>query len=151
FVWLLLVGVVVSWQPGRADTTWHVWVGAQNKDLGRQALAFLPNEIWIHPHDSIVFHFAVDEIHSVTFLKAGQVRMPFVAGCGTPVMPVFSTNPATFDGSKCVSTPPLVKPDSFTVKFPLAGNYKVVCLVHPDMTGTVHVLKDTDPLPHEQP
>jgi plastocyanin len=34
----------------------------------------------------------------------------------------------------------MVAPSSFTVTFPKAGNYKVVCLVHTDMNGTVHVL-----------
>jgi hypothetical protein len=32
---------------------WHATVGAQSQDKGRQALAFLPNEIWIHVGDSI--------------------------------------------------------------------------------------------------
>src|SRR5215831_4617554 len=27
---------------------WNATIGAQSDDLGRQALAFLPNEIWIH-------------------------------------------------------------------------------------------------------
>jgi plastocyanin len=29
---------------------------------------------------------------------------------------------------------------TFTVTFPKAGNYKLVCLIHTDMTGSVHVL-----------
>jgi plastocyanin len=29
---------------------------------------------------------------------------------------------------------------AYTVKFPKAGNYKLVCLIHADMNGTVHVL-----------
>ena len=145
FLPALLIGVVISSQPGRADTTWNVWVGAQSKDLGRQALAFLPNEIWINQNDSIAWHFAVDEIHTVTFLKDQQVRPPFPVGC-----PGFAGPSATFDGTQCLSTPPLVKPQTFTVQFTAVGNYKVVCLVHPDMTGTVHVLKPGDALPHEQ-
>ena len=145
FLPALLILVVISSQPGRADTTWNLWVGAQSKDLGRQALAFLPNEIWINQNDSIAWHFAVDEIHTVTFLTDQQVRPPFPVGC-----PGFAGPSATFDGTQCLSTPPLVKPQTFTVQFTAVGNYKVVCLVHPDMTGTVHVLKAGDPLPHEQ-
>jgi plastocyanin len=38
----------------------------------------------------------------------------------------------------------------FTVMFPTAGNFKLVCLVHSDMTGTVHVLDATQKLPHDQ-
>lgn len=148
FFWVL-IAIAISSASGRADTTWHVQVGAQSKDLGRQALAFLPNEIWIHQHDSITWHWAVDEPHTVTFMTPGQVRLPFPLGCGGA--PPFNTSPAVFDGTACVSTPPLMEPGTFTVQFTAVGNYKVVCLLHQDMTGTIHVLKPSDPLPHEQP
>ena len=124
---------------------WHATVGAQSKDKGRQALAFLPNEIWIHTGDSITWSFDVDEIHTVTFLANGQTRLPFPVGC-----PGFSASGATFDGSACVSTPPLVSGQTFSVLFPSAGNYKLVCLVHEDMTATIHVLDTSTALPHGQ-
>ncbi|HEX6463854.1 MAG TPA: plastocyanin/azurin family copper-binding protein [Vicinamibacterales bacterium] len=150
FLWTLLVGFAVSSQTGRADTTWHVRVGAQSTDQGRQALAFLPNEIWIHENDSITYHWRADEPHTVTFMTAMQVRpVDFHQGCGGA--PPFATSPAKFDGTKCVSAPALMRPGTFTIQFTKAGNYKVVCLLHPDMTGTIHVVKATDPLPHEQP
>jgi plastocyanin len=149
FFCVLVVGVVMGSQSGRADFTWHVQVGAQSKDLGRQALAFLPNEIWIHQHDSITFRSAVDEPHTVTFMTPQDVRpIAFTDGCGGAHP--FATSPAQFTGP-CLSTPPLLKGDTFTIQFEALGNYKVVCLLHPDMTGTVHVLKTTDLLPHEQP
>jgi plastocyanin len=124
---------------------WHATVGAQSHDKGRQALAFLPNEIWIHVGDSISWTFNADDIHTVTFLTDGQVRPPFDVGC-----PGFSPSGATFDGSTCVSAPPSVTAGTFSVLFPTAGNYKLVCLVHEDMTGTIHVLDTSVPLPHEQ-
>jgi len=49
-----------------------------------------------------------------------------------------------------MTTMPLVKDDAFTVEFPTAGNFKLVCLVHPDMTGVVHVLPPAQKLPHDQ-
>lgn len=124
---------------------WHATVGAQSKDKGRQALAFLPNEIWIHAGDSISWTFNTDEIHTVTFLANGQTRLPFPVGC-----PGFSASGATFDGSTCVTTPPSVTGQTFSVLFPTAGNYKLVCLVHEDMTATVHVLDTSVALPHGQ-
>ena len=129
----------------RGQAEWRARVGAQTHDKGYQALAFLPNEIWIHAGDSITWLFDVDEIHTVTFLKPGQTRLPFPVGC-----PGFSSNPATFDGSTCVTTLPLVKDNTFTVNFPTAGNFKLTCLVHPDMTGVVHVLGVAQTLPHDQ-
>jgi plastocyanin len=132
--------------PGLARAQWHATVGAQSPQKGRQALAFFPNELWIHQGDSINWKFEAGEIHTVTFLAtqpAAQVRPPFQGFCP-------SSDPSTFDGSTCVSTPPLVEGSTFTVTFPTPGNYKLVCLVHPDMTGVVHVLERSMPLPHTQ-
>src|ERR1700746_297051 len=74
--WMLLFAVLIVPQVLWGDQ-WSATVGAQSGDKGRQALAFLPNEIWIHPDDSITWQFDVDEIHTVTFLTDGQTRLPF--------------------------------------------------------------------------
>jgi len=60
-----------------AQENWHAKVGAQTPDMGRQALAFVPNEIWIHAHDSITWTFNSDEIHTISFLVVGQIFPPF--------------------------------------------------------------------------
>jgi plastocyanin len=125
---------------------WNATIGAQNQDLGRQALAFLPNEIWIHAGDSITWTMAANEPHTVTFLTAGQIRPPFPVGC-----PGFSSGSATFDGTTCATSALLFNGERFTVVFPVAGNFKLVCLLHENMTGTVHVLDPSQSLPHDQP
>jgi plastocyanin len=122
-------------------------VGAQNSDMGKQALAFLPNELWVHVGEEVTWSFPTDEIHTVTFLRPSQIRPPFPVGCGAP--------PTTPDGSPetgatCVNSGPLVGGASYTVNFPTAGNFKLVCLVHANMTGVVHVLNVTETLPHDQ-
>jgi plastocyanin len=145
FRWMLLLAVLII--PQVVQAQWNANVGAQSDDKGHQALAFLPNEIWIHAGDSITWRWGATEIHTVTFLKADQPRPFFADGC-----PGFSTDPATYDGSTCVTTDPfaLKRKDSFTVIFPVAGNFKLVCLVHENMTGAVHVLALDQPLPHNQ-
>src|SRR6266849_6120003 len=121
-MWLLLIALIV---PVFAHAeTWTLAVGAQSPDKARQVLAFLPNEIWIHSGDTITWTVKTDEIHTITFLMAGHVRLPFALGC-----PGFSFGAASFDGSTCVSTPPLPKGQTFSVTFPTSGNYKLVCLV----------------------
>jgi plastocyanin len=149
---VLIVALLLVPQPIHAQMVWHATVGAQSHDKGHQALAFLPNEIWIHAGDSVMWQWDVDEIHTLSFLKPGQVRQPFPFGCGhPPATVVFATDPATVDGiSPCVSTPPLVKGQTFTVQFPNTGDFELVCLVHPNMTGVVHVLVSTEALPHDQ-
>src|SRR5439155_17849712 len=74
-----------------------------------------------------------------------QPRPFFADGC-----PGFSMDPATYDGSACVTTPPMVKGQTFTVIFPIAGNFKLVCLVHENMTSVVHVFDLAETLPHDQ-
>ncbi len=144
--WMFVVAVLAVPQVVLAQAQWQATVGAQSKDKGHQALAFLPNEIWIHAGDSITWTFVTDEIHTVSFLRPGQTRLPFQMGC-----PGFSLGgSATFDGSTCVTTGPLVKEQTFTVTFLATGNFKLVCLVHVDMTGVVHVLDRSATLPHDQ-
>jgi plastocyanin len=45
--------------------TWQLQAGAESPDRGRQALAFLPNEIWIRAGDSIRWTFPTHERHTV--------------------------------------------------------------------------------------
>ena len=141
--WLLLAALMVP--VSIQAQTWQAAVGAQSLDKAKQVVAFLPNEIWIHAGDTVNWTVGADEIHTITFLTVGQVRLPFFVGC-----PGFSFGAASFDGSTCVSTPPMVSGQTFSVLFPSPGNFKLVCLVHPDMTGVVHVLGTSTPLPHAQ-
>lgn len=135
----LLIPTVVPAQD------WQVQVGAQSHDKGRQILAFLPNELWIHAGDSIAFTIASDEPHTVTFLTPNQVRLPFSVGC-----PGTTPSGAAEDGSSCVNSGPLSNTQGYSVTFPTAGDYKLVCLYHQNMTAIIHVLDLSAQLPHDQ-
>jgi len=141
-VCLLLASGALSLQ---AQQTWQATLGAQSKDMGTQAIAFLPNELWIHVGDSIKWTSQSGDIHTVSFLMTGQPLTDFTTGC-----PGFAMSPATFDGIHCISAPPLVQGQTFTVKFNAVGNFPLVCLVHPHMTGVIHVLAKGATLPHDQ-
>lgn len=141
--WTLLLVVLIFPQLSKAQ--WQATVGAQSHDKGRQALAFLPNEIWIHAGDSVTWEIDTDETHTATFLVLGETRPPFTVGC-----PGTTLDDSSFDGSSCVNGGPQVKGQSFTVRFPTVGNFKLVCLVHANMSGVVHVLDPAQPLPHDQ-
>jgi plastocyanin len=143
--------------------TWKATVGAQSSDDGIQALAFLPNELWIHAGDSITWTFPTHEIHTVTFLEQNNIppnfqevrpNRPGAPGGGCPVPPGPATTPSgsSFDGSTCLTSGDdlFVDGATYTVTFPTAGNFKLVCLVHNNMTGAVHVLDPQEKLPHKQ-
>jgi plastocyanin len=140
----LAVAVLVTPALAHADT-WHLWVGAQTADKAHQALAFLPNEIWVHVGDSITWTFAADDAHTVTFLRPGQVRPPYQTGCPGSTPDGSVESPQT-----CVNSGVLAYGSPYTVVFPAAGNFKLVCLVHSMMTATVHVLEVSELLPHDQ-
>jgi plastocyanin len=139
---------------------WQAWVGAQGPQPSSQALAFLPNELWIHTNDSVRWTIASTEIHTVTFLTAVQPKLPLFNtflvqnGCGlpTPITP----DGASFDGSSCVNSgimgtfDTIVGPRTYSVKFPTPGNFKFTCLVHADMTGAIHVLDPSQTLRYDQ-
>jgi plastocyanin len=144
-IFCCVLGLAFVLSPPTLQAQWKAVIGADRADQGKQALAFLPNELWIHLGDDITWTSAVNEIHTVTFLTDGQVRPFFGDGC-----PGFTVGSGVFDGSTCLTTPPLAKGDTFRVTFPNAGNYKLVCLVHENMTGVVHVLSPATPLPHDQ-
>jgi plastocyanin len=158
--------VVAILMAGAATRTlqaqeWQAIVGAERQDRRSQALAFLPNELWVHTGDSIRWTFPTHERHTLTFLKPGQTRPPgfgpifgVLVGC-----PGISPDGSSFDGSTCVTTGillsgenagPTASAPTYSVTFPAAGNFKFVCLVHADMTGVVHVLNASETLPHDQ-
>jgi plastocyanin len=132
---------------------WQLQVGAQNGDRSHQALAFLPNEVWIHSGDSITWSFVANEVHTVTFLTPLQLRPSRFAGCPTGGPPDGRTPDfSVYDGTACVNSGILTSADgrTYSVVFPAAGNFKLVCLAHPNMTATIHVLAVSETLPHDQ-
>ena len=142
--WIFAVAILIVPSAANAATTYNAYVGGETKDQGVQADAFLPNELWLLEGDSIKWTFVpVNEPHTVTLLTPGQIRPipPPPAGPPFAVQGVSCGPAASYDGSACVSTATgLNGGATFTVKFPKAGNYKFVCLIHTFMNGTVHVL-----------
>jgi plastocyanin len=141
-------------QPVNASQTWHLQLGAASRDQAKQAMAFLPNEVWIYAGDSVTWTSQTQEGHTLTFLMPLQVRPNFFTGCAGGAPPFGSTpTGGNFTGAACVNSGPFVNgppSNNYTVTFPNAGNFKFVCLIHNDMTGVVHVLSHPEALPHNQ-
>jgi plastocyanin len=157
---VLMGGVAIT--TAQAEE-WQARAGAETPDRASQALAFLTNEFWIHAGDSIRWMFPTHERHTITFLTPGEVRpAAFGPTFGVPVAcPGAGVTPdgSSFTGSSCVSSGVLLLPEdaaqhatppSYSVVFPVPGNFKFVCLLHADMTGVVHVRSLADALPHDQ-
>src|ERR1700761_6432860 len=85
---LLLIALTVP--ISALAENWQVQVGAQAGNKAHQALAFLPNELWIRAGDTITWTFPTSELHTVTFLTPGQIRPSRLVGCpGTNSTPDF--------------------------------------------------------------
>jgi plastocyanin len=154
--------------------------GAEGDDLlasgcaAAQAMAFVPNELWIHQNDSVTWTMATDEAHTVTFLyqpqpatvgvppyPAAQQRPSNAVGCSAYGGAISADNssydPSGSLGLQCVHSGAAASGgalqaygNTFTVKFPTQGNFKFVCLIHSSMNGTVHVLDPSATLPYKQ-
>ena len=159
FRWTLALSLLII--PHMAQAQWQVSAGAESPNRGSQALAFMPNELWVHTLDTIRWTFPTHERHTITFLTPGQTRPPgFGPVFGVPVgCPGLTPDGSSFDGTVCVTSGVLLLPEdsgatatapTYSVTFPAAGNFKFVCLIHADMTGVVHVLNASEPLPHHQ-
>jgi plastocyanin len=150
FFYLLALAFAFVPMSAKAQGTYNAYAGAETKDQSVQADAFFPNELWVKVGESITWTFVPkNEVHTVTFLTAGQPRPLATPPVGPPF--AFQTPPSTcttsvsastYDGTACVSSNPVSGGTTYTVTFPKAGNYKLVCLVHTDMNGTVHVVDD---------
>jgi plastocyanin len=107
---------------------WQLQVGAQNGDRSHQALAFLPNEIWIHSGDSITWAFVANEVHTVTFLTPLQVRPNRFTGCAAGGPPDGRTPDfSVYDGTACVNSGILTSADGQTYyrSFPRDWEFQV--------------------------
>ena len=66
-------------------------------------------------------------------------------------MPWLHPSGASFNGGTCVTTPPMVKGQTFTITFPKAdAATSSTAWVHNTMTGAIHVLSASEALPHNQ-
>jgi plastocyanin len=75
-----------------------------------------------------------------------QVRPTFTVGC-----PGTTPDGSPFDNSSCVNSGRITTVGAtYNVTFPKSGNYRLVCLVHANMTATIHVLDVSLALPHDQ-
>ncbi len=160
FAAVLLVSAPVL----KAQKTWYASAGAESFDQAVQGDGFFPNELWITAGDSIQWTFVPrNEPHTVTFLAPGQVRPlppPPIGPPPPPAGPPFAfpaacgpfATPQTYAGTStsCVSSNVNNGGTTFTVTFPNPGNYKLVCLIHTDMNGAVHVVPHGTNLPYSQ-
>jgi len=141
------LGSSLSPSSARAATVWQDTVGAQTPDKGIQALAYLPNDLWIDAGDSIAWKWGSDEPHTVSLGPTDGVSFQTPETCNGAAS---STHQCTWNGSGLVTSGALEDGATFTVTFPTAGTFTYKCLLHSNMTGTAHVQAAGAAYPHDQ-
>jgi len=162
FLPLALVGAAASWSPSHHHPHHHSWtvqVGNESRNQAIQGMSFLPKNIWINRGDTIKWEANGAEIHTVTFLAAGQTlesTQPFNPGNPQELL---RQGGRWYDGHSYynsgvmsnVSDSGFPAVMDYRLHFPKTGNFTYYCLVHGMvMKGTVHVRHEGTPYPYKQ-
>lgn len=130
-----------------SSLVWNVQTGASTNFYAIQDLDYYPNAITVDAGDSITYRIASGsggDAHTVSFVPKGQPIPP-------PPAPqnLVPAGGNTIDGTKFVNSGILVGGQSFTLHFPKAGTYPILCLFHePAMESTVVVQPAGTKYPH---
>jgi plastocyanin len=144
------------------SSVWRVQAGAVDEAEMVEAMSFFPQEITINAGDAVFFDFG-PRFHTASFLAGAEPPLLVIpdAAAGTPAAggPRFVANPAvafpaggnSYDGSTYVNSGlPDPSAPPFVVTFPKAGTYEYLCLVHPQMKGSIVVQESGGELPMDQ-
>ena len=144
----LSLGLTPTTVHAASPNTFHVTLGAANKNNSLMGMAYYPHALTVHRGDVLVFTNSLMEPHTVTFRTSGPLD-PFafeaprnVSGPGTGV----------FDNSSILNSGVLFPGGPFGNVFTVtinvgSGTYSFRCALHPLMTGTVTVVSDDKALP----
>jgi len=149
-----------------APTTFTVLAGGESAPENLvEVNAFLPGDVTVNVGDTVTWE--IEGFHTVTFPGPGAPPpfiVPAPAGGPSPLMlNPDAVNPAggsTYDGTEMASSgnPALLggpppeggedagppPPAPYSLTFTKAGTFSYVCLVHPEMVGTVTVQESGD-------
>lgn len=115
-----------------------------NESKNSQQNIMQPKQLNLRAGDSVKFKNEVAVPHSATFGTPPP---------GDPFALPASKAGVAVDGSGLAHTgillaiPDPSSPTEFTMSFPKAGTYNYVCILHPEMTGTINVSAAGAPLP----
>ncbi|GAA2125663.1 hypothetical protein GCM10009825_02110 [Arthrobacter humicola] len=143
----------------KPSRTWTVQVGSESEDQAIQGMAFLPEHIYINAGDKVTWKANSAEIHTVTFLAAGQSLESTQPFNPTDPQEISKQGSNVYDGQSYfssgvmsnVSNSGFKEAAKYTLKFPHTGEFTYYCLVHGmAMKGMVHVRDAGTDYPYTQ-
>ena len=129
----------------QAATTYKAFVGGgEASPAGGIAVeAFRPDQIRIHPGDTIQWTNPYEEIHTVTFVPATQPRPALIVNGDFNPMVAAPTQQTAFDANRYTNSGILGKGQGFSLTFPNQGAFQFYCVIHPGMIVNVFVVPDS--------
>ena len=123
---------------------WNIDVGVQLRESATEGMVFSIKELWINAGDTVTWHAASDEEHTVTFLRPGQKR-PAIDR--RDPLQIYRKGGEHYDGQNYYNSglmsnfPPEHKYDlmTYSLTFDVTGNFTYISLMQPAMTGVIHV------------
>jgi plastocyanin len=155
----LATALAIAGPAGASNSGTHSWtvqVGSESWDQAIQGMAFLPSDITVNAGDTINWEANGAEIHTVSFLAAGQALQPFDP---FDPMQLGLVGTDSYDGTSYynsglmsnVEVPGFKVVESYKLTFPKVGDFTYYCLVHGmAMKGTVHVQEEGSEYPYTQ-
>jgi plastocyanin len=138
---LLALGLPIAAAAG-APASMVVSAGAESAGGHVQLNAFAPHALTIAAGDSVTWRIDSTEFHTIHFL-GGSPPPGFVeAGPDGVFLNPAATTPtggASYEGSGVAGSGLLTKDQTYSLTFPKPGTYEYVCLVHPEMKGSLVV------------
>lgn len=133
--------------------TWTILVGFDSQNHAIAGMAYLPDEIWINAGDTITWNAFSVEPHTVTFLPPGQ--QPGKFDPNSPIQ-ILHQGGSSYDGKSLFSSGLIgiggffPGGTSYSLTFPVTGNFTYRCFVHNTMFGHVYVRPAGTPYPFTQ-
>lgn len=152
---LLLTGgalPVAAQAKSTQPQNWTIQVGVDSSDHMITGMDYLTEDIWIDAGDTITWQVNSYEPHTVTFLPPGQKMPKFDINSPIQTSPQggSSYDGQSFYNSGILSQIPGFGSTSYSLTFPVTGNFTYHCFVHRMMVGHVHVRKAGTPYPYTQ-
>lgn len=116
---------------------WHAVVGVENSTRIVQGMVFLPHELWINVGDRVDWTSRAGNIHTVTFLPAGQTFATFNADYTRPAGSTVYDGKSYYNSGVLSTLPGGLR--FYSLRFMVPGNFTYYCLLHPSMIAVVHV------------
>jgi plastocyanin len=138
----VLLGAALAASAVGATANVNMSAGAESAGGDVQVNTFAPRTLTVAAGDSVTWRIDSAEFHTIHFLGGNPAPDFIDAGPDGVFLNAAATMPSggsSYDGSGIAGSGLLTQGQTYSLSFPKPGTYDYVCLVHPNMKGSVVV------------